>query len=64
MSNGCNKRKTNLLKGIGVFCVFAVFGYYSYQDAVNRNMLEKSLNEITYPPEIYDALADDEEEEL
>lgn len=127
MSNGCNKRKANLLKGISVFCVFAVFGYYFYQDAMNRSMLEKSLNEnaappqrgfsykssrlksssasqrnvsykkatkeiynstsdyandydtfnehldeylddpedeITYPPEIYDALADDEEEEL
>lgn len=127
MSNNSYKSKSNLLKGIGTLCVFIIFGYYAYQDAMNRNMLERSLNEnaappqrdfnykssrlqrpsaahgnavhknlsekaqyvvteelnncdtfnehldeyledpedeITYPPEIYDALIDDEEEEL
>lgn len=127
MSNSCNKKKTNLMKSMGTLLVLVVFGYYSYQDTMNRRMLEKSLNEnaappqrdfsykssrlksssvlqrnasykkaakemynvtsdyannydtfnehldeyledpedeIIYPPEIYDALADDEEEEL
>lgn len=127
MSKSCNKKKTNLMRSMGTLLVLVVFGYYSYQDTMNRRMLEKSLNEnaappqrdfsykssrlksssalqrnasykkaakevynvtsdyannydtfnehldeyledredeITYPPEIYDALADDEEEEL
>lgn len=126
MNSSYNKKKENLLKGIGTLFIFVVFGYYSYQDTMDRRMLEKSLNdhvappqrdfsdessrlkssstaqrntsfkkvseetynatsdhtneydtfnenledylddpedEITYPPEIYDALIDDEEEE-
>lgn len=127
MNDSLYKNRSNLLKGIGTLCVFIIFGYYAYQDSINRKMLERSLNEnaaspqrdfshessrlqhppaahgnavyknvaaktqhaesvdlnecdtfnehldeyledpedeITYPPEIYDALIDDEEEEL
>lgn len=121
-----NKKQVNILKAISILLFLTVFSYYSYQDAMNNRMLEKSLNdnaaspqrdfsqkssrqglsisqkntffkemkkeiynatpnstneydtfnehldeyledpedEITYPPEIYDALIDDDEEEL
>lgn len=111
------KNNKNLLKGIGTLLIFIIFGYYSYQDAVDRRMLERSLedkasspqrdfaekgtsssskqrnyeynsslsgcknevdtfnsnldeylsdpeDEISYPPEIFDALIDDDEKEL
>jgi hypothetical protein len=125
MSNNSYKNRNNLLKGIDRLCTFIIFGYYAYQDTMNRNMLERNLNEnaatpqrdfshkssrlqrcrtwecgsqrcrketqyavskdlndcntfnerlneypkdpedkITYPPEIYDALIDDEENKL
>ena len=126
MSNQSYQRRKNILKGIGVLCFLSIFGYYSYQDSMNKIMLEKSLNEnaarqrafrnkfhdshsspsengnitykkiseetyrlspekqsesdifnenldeylanpedeLTYPPEIYDAQIDDEEDDL
>ena len=45
MSNNPYKSRNNLLKGIGTLCLFAFCGYYTYQDSMNRNMLERSLNE-------------------
>ena len=116
MSNQSYQSRKNILKGIGVLCFLSIFGYYSYQDSMNKIMLEKSLNEnaarqhsspsengnitykkiseetyrlspekqsesdifnenldeylanpedeLTYPPEIYDAQIDDEEDDL
>ena len=101
MNNNSYWSRSNLLKGTGTLCVLIIFGYYAYQDVMNRNMLERSLNEnaaplqrdfshkssesrdlndydtfnehldeyfeapedeVTYPPEIYNALIDDTEE--
>lgn len=45
MNNHSYKNRSNLLKGIGILCLFIIFGYYSYQDAINKKMLERSLNE-------------------
>ena len=49
MSNSPYKNRSNLLKGIGTLCVFIIFGYYAYQDSINRKMLERSLNENASP---------------
>ena len=49
MNNNSYWNKSNLLKGIGTLCIFIIFGYYAYQDAINRNMLERSLNENAAP---------------
>ena len=51
MNNNSYWNKSNLLKGIGTLCIFIIFGYYAYQDAINRNMLERSLNENAAPPQ-------------
>ena len=51
MSNSPYKNRSNLLKGIGTLCVFIIFGYYAYQDSINRKMLERSLNENASPPQ-------------
>ena len=51
MSNNPYKSRNNLLKGIGTLCLFAFCGYYTYQDSMNRNMLERSLNENASPPQ-------------
>lgn len=45
MSNQSYQSRKNILKGIGVLCFLSIFGYYSYQDSMNKIMLEKSLNE-------------------
>ena len=51
MSNHSHQDKNNLLKGIGTLCIFIIFGYYIYQDAMNRMKLGKSLNENATPPQ-------------
>ncbi|WP_300910713.1 hypothetical protein [uncultured Bacteroides sp.] len=51
MSNHSHQNKNNLLKGIGTLCIFIIFGYYIYQDAMNRMKLGKSLNENATPPQ-------------
>lgn len=51
MSNNSYWNRSNLLKGIGILCVLIIYGYYAYQDAMNRNMLERSLNENAAPPQ-------------
>lgn len=51
MNNNSYWNKSNLLKGIGTLCIFIIFGYYAYQDAINRNMLERSLNKNAAPPQ-------------
>lgn len=51
MNDSYNKKKTNLLKGICTLFVFIIFGYYSYQDSMNRRMLEQSLNDNAAPPQ-------------
>ena len=51
MNNNSYWNKSNLLKGIGTLCIFIIFGYYAYQDAINKNMLERSLNENAAPPQ-------------
>lgn len=51
MSNHSCQNRNNLLKGIGMLCIFIIFGYYSYQDAMDRNELEKSLNENAALPQ-------------
>ena len=45
MNNNSYWSRSNLLKGTGTLCVLIIFGYYAYQDVMNRNMLERSLNE-------------------
>lgn len=51
MSNNSYQSRNNHLKGIGILCVFIIFGFYAYQDAMNRNRLERSLNESAAPPQ-------------
>ena len=51
MNDSLYKNRSNLLKGIGTLCVFIIFGYYAYQDSINRKMLERSLNENAASPQ-------------
>ena len=60
MNNNSYWNKSNLLKGIGTLCIFIIFGFYAYQDAINRNIpagmvyelcAERSLNETAAPPQ-------------
>lgn len=48
MNNHSYWNRSNLLKGIGILCVL-IFGYYAHQDNMNRNILERSLNENAAP---------------
>ena len=45
MNSNFYKNRSNLLKGIATLCFLIFYGYYAYQDALNRNRLERSLNE-------------------
>lgn len=46
-----NKKQVNILKVLGILLILTVFSYYSYQDAMNNRMLEKSLNDNAAPPQ-------------
>ena len=49
MNNNSYWSRSNLLKGTETLCVLIIFGYYAYQHVMNRNMLERSLNENAAP---------------
>ena len=53
MNNNSYWNKSNLLKGIGTLCIFIIFGYYAYQDAINRMKTLPHRN-VTLPTNLLD----------